>query len=100
MKILVTNDDGIYSPGLSCLAQVASSYGEVIVVAPEIEQSSTGQARTPGKPIIYKKSPIHFEGIEAYRVTGPPADCVALGVHFFDHIDLVLSGVNIGSNLG
>src|SRR5680860_1092769 len=100
MKILLTNDDGIYSPGLSCLAQVAASYGEVIVMAPDIEQSSMGQAITSGRPITYKKSPIHFEGIEAYRVTGTPADCVALGTHLFDNIDLVLSGINIGSNLG
>ncbi len=100
MKILVTNDDGIYSPGLSCLAKVAAAYGEVIVMAPDIEQSSMGQAITSGKPITYKKSPIHFEGIEAYRVTGTPADCVALGTHLFEDIDLVLSGINIGSNLG
>lgn len=100
MKILVTNDDGIYSPGLSCLARVASAYGEVIVMAPDVEQSSMGQAITSGKPITYKKSPIHFEGIEAYRVNGTPADCVALGTHLFEGIDVVLSGVNIGSNLG
>ncbi|HET8737811.1 MAG TPA: 5'/3'-nucleotidase SurE, partial [Pricia sp.] len=100
MKILVTNDDGIYSPGLSCLAQVASSYGEVIVMAPDVEQSSMGQAITSGRPITYKKSPIHFEGIEAYRVAGTPADCVAMGTHLFENIDLVLSGINIGSNLG
>ncbi|OEY72368.1 5'/3'-nucleotidase SurE [Salegentibacter salarius] len=100
MKILVTNDDGIYSPGLMCLAQVAAEYGEVIVMAPDIEQSSMGQAITSRKPITYKKSPIHFEGIEAYRVTGTPADCVALGSHLFEDIDLVLSGVNIGSNIG
>jgi len=100
MKILVTNDDGIYSPGLMCLAQVASKYGEVIVMAPDIEQSSMGQAITSGKPITYKKSPIHFEGIEAYRVNGTPADCVALGTHLTEDIDLVLSGINIGSNLG
>lgn len=100
MKILVTNDDGIYSPGLSCLAKVAAAHGEVIVMAPDIEQSSMGQAITSGKPITYKKSPIHFEGIEAYRVTGTPADCVALGTHLFEDIDLVLSGINIGSNLG
>ena len=100
MKILVTNDDGIYSPGLSCLAQVASYYGEVIVMAPDIEQSSMGQAITSGKPITYKKSPIHFEGIEAYRVNGTPADCVALGIHLFEDIDIVLSGINIGANLG
>ena len=100
MKILVTNDDGIYSPGLKCLAEAASEYGEVIVMAPDIEQSSMGQAITSAKPITYKTSPIHFEGIEAYRVSGTPADCVALGTHLFDDIDLVLSGINIGANLG
>jgi 5'-nucleotidase len=100
MKILVTNDDGIYSPGLSCLAKAAANFGEVIVMAPDVEQSSMGQAITSAKPITYKKSPIHFEGIEAYRVNGTPADCVAMGTHLFEDIDLVLSGVNIGANLG
>ncbi|WP_424494440.1 5'/3'-nucleotidase SurE [Salinimicrobium sp. GXAS 041] len=100
MRILVTNDDGIYSPGLKSLAEAATKYGEVIVMAPDIEQSSMGQAITSGKPIKYKKSPIHFEGIEAYRVSGTPADCVALGAHLFENIDLVLSGINIGANLG
>jgi 5'-nucleotidase len=100
MKILVTNDDGIYSPGLSCLAKCAAEYGEVIVMAPDVEQSSMGQAITSAKPITYKKSPIYFEGIEAYRVSGTPADCVALGTHLFEDIDLVLSGINIGANLG
>lgn len=100
MKILVTNDDGIYSPGLSSLANCAAEYGEVIVMAPDVEQSSMGQAITSGKPITYKRSPIHFEGIEAYRVTGTPADCVAMGTHLYEDIDLVLSGINIGSNLG
>jgi 5'-nucleotidase len=100
MKILVTNDDGIYSPGLSCLAKCASKYGEVIVMAPDVEQSSMGQAITSARPITYKTSPIHFEGMEAYRVSGTPADCVALGVHLFDDIDIVLSGINIGANLG
>lgn len=100
MRILVTNDDGIYSPGLKCLAEAATKYGEVIVMAPDVEQSSMGQAITSGKPFKYKKSPIHFEGMEAYRVSGTPSDCVALGTHLFDDIDLVLSGINIGANLG
>ncbi|AYN67564.1 5'/3'-nucleotidase SurE [Euzebyella marina] len=100
MKILVTNDDGIYSPGIFSLAQVAAEFGEVLVMAPDVEQSSMGQAITSGRPITYKKSPIHFEGIEAYRVAGTPADCVALGLHLFESIDLVLSGINIGANLG
>lgn len=100
MKILVTNDDGIYSPGLSCLALAAANYGEVIVMAPDVEQSSMGQAITSAKPITYKTSPILFDNIEAYRVSGTPADCVALGTHLFPNIDIVLSGVNIGANLG
>ncbi|MEH6679191.1 MAG: 5'/3'-nucleotidase SurE [Sediminicola sp.] len=100
MRILVTNDDGIYSPGLSCLAKVAAHYGEVIVMAPDIEQSSMGQAITSGRPITYKKSPIHFDDLQAYRVSGTPADCVALGTHLFEKIDLILSGINIGANLG
>lgn len=100
MKILVTNDDGIYSPGLACLAKVAAQYGEVIVMAPDVEQSGMGQAITSTKPITYKKSPIHFEKMKAYRVNGTPADCVALGAHLFQGIDVVLSGINIGANLG
>lgn len=100
MKILVTNDDGIYSPGLACLAKVASSFGEVIVMAPDIEQSSMGHAITSGRPITYKTSPIIFDEIEAYRVNGTPADCVAMGIHLFKDFDVVLSGINMGANLG
>lgn len=100
MKILVTNDDGIYSPGLACLAKVASSFGKVIVMAPDIEQSSMGHAITANRPITYKTSPIVFDDIEAYRVNGTPADCVAMGIHIFKDFDLVLSGINMGANLG
>lgn len=100
MKILVTNDDGIYSPGLVCLAKVASSFGKVIVMAPDIEQSSMGHAITANRPITYKTSPIIFDDIEAYRVNGTPADCVAMGLHIFKDFDIVLSGINMGANLG
>ena len=100
MRILVTNDDGIYSPGIASLAKVASRFGEVRVVAPDVEQSSMGHAITATRPLLYKKSPITFEGIEAYRVNGTPADCVALGSHLWDKVDVVLSGINLGSNLG
>ena len=99
MKILVTNDDGIYSPGIAALAKIATRFGEVRVVAPDVEQSSMGHAITASRPLFYKKSPINFEGIEAYRVNGTPADCVALGSHL-SHTDVVLSGINMGSNLG
>lgn len=100
MKILVTNDDGIYSPGIAALAKAATRFGEVRVVAPDVEQSSMGHAITASRPLFYKKSPIVFEGLQAYRVNGTPADCVALGTHMWDHTDLVLSGINMGTNLG
>ena len=100
MRILVTNDDGIYSPGISALAQIASQFGEVRVVAPDVEQSSMGHAVTHSRPLTYKKSPIEFPGIEAYRVNGTPADCVALGSHLWSKTDVVLSGINLGPNLG
>ena len=100
MRILVTNDDGIYSPGISSLAQIASQFGEVRVVAPDVEQSSMGHAVTHSRPLTYKKSPIEFPGIEAYRVNGTPADCVALGSHLWSKTDVVLSGINLGANLG
>ena len=83
MRILVTNDDGIYSPGIAALAKIASRFGEVRVVAPDVEQSSMGHAVTHSRPLTYKKSPIVFEGLEAYRVNGTPADCVALGTHLW-----------------
>ena len=100
MKILVTNDDGIYSPGIASLAKVASRFGEVRVVAPDVEQSSMGQAITSSRPLSYKKSPIHFEGDQAFRVNGTPSDCVALGTHLWSKTDVVLSGINLGPNLG
>jgi 5'-nucleotidase len=100
MRILVTNDDGIYSPGIAALAKIATKFGEVRVVAPDVEQSSMGHAITATRPLLYKKSPIHFEGIEAFRVNGTPADCVALGSHLWQKTDIVLSGINLGLNLG
>jgi 5'-nucleotidase len=100
MRIIVTNDDGIYSPGLSALAKVATRFGQVYVVAPDVEQSSMGHAVTHSRPLSVKKSPIAFEGIEAFRVNGTPADCVALGTHLYAKTDMVLSGINMGANLG
>jgi 5'-nucleotidase len=98
MRILVTNDDGIYSPGLMALATVASKLGEVRVVAPDIEQSSMGHAVTAGRPLKYR--PVMREAFEAYRVDGTPADCVALGGFHWEDVDVVLSGINLGLNLG
>lgn len=100
MRILITNDDGIYSPGIAALAKVATKFGEVTVVAPDVEQSSMGHAVTHSRPLSYKNSPIRLEGINAFRVNGTPADCVALGTHLHAKTDVVLSGINLGPNLG
>jgi 5'-nucleotidase len=100
MRILITNDDGIYSPGIAALARIAAQFGEVRVVAPDVEQSSMGHAVTHSRPLSYKASPIKFDGLEAYRVNGTPADCVALGTHLWGNVDVVLSGINMGPNLG
>jgi 5'-nucleotidase len=99
MRILVSNDDGIYSPGIAALARVARKFGDVRVVAPDVEQSSAGHAITASRPVRYRRTQI-FDDIEAYRVNGTPADCVALGAYHWDLVDVVLSGINLGPNLG
>ena len=98
MRILISNDDGIYSPGILALARIASRFGEVRIVAPDVEQSSMSHAITASRPLRYR--PIRLGDFEAYRVNGTPADCVALGTHHWQHVDLVLSGINLGLNLG
>src|SRR5438270_1115430 len=98
MRILISNDDGVYSPGIAALAKVASSFGEVRIVAPDVEQSSMSHAITSSRPLRYKR--VRVGDFEAYRVNGTPADCVALGAHRWGHVDLVLSGINLGLNLG
>ena len=98
MRILIANDDGIYSPGIATLAEVAKKFGDVRVVAPDVEQSSAGHAITASRPLSYRRTPIG--DFEAYRVNGTPADCVALGAYHWEKVDVVLSGINLGSNLG
>jgi 5'-nucleotidase len=99
MKILVSNDDGVYSPGIAALARSATRFGDVRVVAPDVEQSSAGHAITASRPVRFRPTHI-FDDIEAYRVNGTPADCVALGINQWDRVDVVLSGINLGLNLG
>lgn len=99
MRILVSNDDGIFSPGLIALAEVASKFGEVVIFAPDFEQSAVGHAITIQRPLQYHRVRM-MENFEAYRVNGTPADCVAMGLYHLGGADLVLSGINVGSNLG
>src|SRR5256885_12433635 len=98
-RILVTNDDGINAPGLKVLERVARSLSrDVWVVAPEVEQSGAAHSLTLRRPLqIRRVSPRRF------AVDGTPTDCVLLAVNRLvegRRPDLVLSGVNRGSNLG
>jgi 5'-nucleotidase len=99
MRLLIANDDGIYSPGLALLAQVARGFGDVVVVAPDVEQSSASHSISATRPLSFRRTTV-IDGVDAYRVNGTPADCVALGMFHNRDVDVVLSGVNLGPNLG
>ena len=96
-RILVTNDDGYFSPGIEALAEAMRALGEVIVVAPQTEASAVGHALT-------LRRPLRLERIDAgvYAVDGTPTDCVNLGIHevLQGPPDLVVSGINKGLNVG
>jgi 5'-nucleotidase len=96
-RILVTNDDGVYSEGLHALADALRSIGDVTVVAPLGEASAIGHALTIARPLRLERL-----RDTVYSVDGTPADCVNLGiVHVLKGLpDLVVSGINKGYNLG
>jgi 5'-nucleotidase len=97
-RIVVTNDDGIFSDGLKQLAAALSEVGEVLVVAPDREQSATGHALTLTRPLRMHKVQDNW-----YAVDGTPTDCVNLAVLAVlkdQPVDLVCSGINFGLNLG
>ena len=102
MRVLVTNDDGISAPGLWTLVNELRNIAQVVVVAPDREQSAIGTAVTLRQPLrILRAKPIVPE-VETYSVEGTPADSVilALGKLVTDKVDLVVSGINQGPNLG
>lgn len=100
--ILVSNDDGITSGGIRKLVELMAQLGEVVVVAPDSPQSGMGHAITVGDTLRLRKSDIfHDLNIEAYECSGTPADCVKLAKYHVlkeRQVDLVVSGVNHGSN--
>ena len=102
MRILLTNDDGIHSKGIFALAKELIKFAEVIIVAPEREQSAIGHAITMHQPLRSKKINFHEMNIDAWWVSGTPADCVKLGMDFIleEAPDVVVSGMNNGENLG
>ena len=99
--ILVSNDDGFFSNGIKALARLAAEFGRVVVIAPDREQSAVGHAVTIHEPLRANRVQV-VDGIEGFAVTGTPADCVKLAHDQLleEKPDLVLSGINHGSNAG
>src|SRR5438094_1214442 len=97
MRLLLTNDDGILAHGLECLEQAAEPLGEVVVVAPDREQSPTSHSRT----LHHVIRPVR-RGDRRWQVGRTPTDCVMLAVEALmpQRPDFVLSGINHGQNMG
>jgi len=102
VRILLCNDDGIHAPGISILHQAVSGFGELRVVAPDVERSAAGHAITLADPI--KSTPVEKDGVFfGDAIGGTPADCIKLAVCALMKNappDLILSGINLGSNTG
>ena len=103
-RLLLTNDDGIYAPGLVTLANRLHEAGyPLAVVAPDRERSSVGHALTLNRPIrLWEAERGHYApGVDIFGCDGTPSDCVVLGMEVIDPtVDLVVSGINRGPNLG
>ena len=104
MRILIGNDDGIYSPGVLCLANTLARAGhDITVVCPDRERSATGHALTLHKPLRVEAVRAPFdESVKAWASSGTPSDCIKLGLDEFlkEPPDWVVSGINRGANLG
>ncbi|MFS8582627.1 MAG: 5'/3'-nucleotidase SurE [Limnochordales bacterium] len=100
MRVLITNDDGIRAPGIQALVEARPEGAEVWVMAPDRERSATGQAITIHKPLRVDEVPMG-PGVKAFQLNGTPSDCVKVATALMDaRPDIVLSGINRGSNLG
>jgi len=101
MRFLLTNDDGIYASGLNALNDALSKDAECLIVAPEREQSAVGHAITLARPLMVRH--VQKNGkFFGYAVAGTPADCVKIGIKELADkpVDLVVSGINLGPNVG
>ncbi|MBR5546961.1 MAG: 5'/3'-nucleotidase SurE [Clostridia bacterium] len=100
MKICITNDDGIFSEGITLLAEWAKKLGEVVIVAPKVQQSGKAHSIEIHKAFEVKRVE-HPTGLRAYSVDSTPADCVRIAlVAMQENFDIVFSGINCGYNLG
>ncbi len=97
MKVLVSNDDGYFAPGITLLAEALGRLGEVTVVAPERDRSGASNSLTLDRPLVVRRAPNGY-----YSVNGTPTDCVHIAVTgLLDFTpDVIVSGVNLGANMG
>ena len=97
MKILVSNDDGYFAPGITLLAEALRQMGEVTVVAPERDRSGASNSLTLDRPLTVRRAPNGY-----FSVNGTPTDCVHIAVTgLLDFTpDVIVSGVNLGANMG
>lgn len=102
MRVLLTNDDGIASPGLHALAEAFVAAHQIVVVAPEHERSASGHAITLHKPLRARPVTAFVPGVQAWATNGTPADCVVLAVGELLRWrpDVIVAGINVGPNLG
>jgi 5'-nucleotidase len=102
VRILVSNDDGVYADGIWTLARELSRVAEVVIVAPDREQSAVGTAVSLRKPLRVQKLVPLIPSIQAFSVEGTPSDSVIVGLGkvVTEKIDMVFSGINQGTNLG
>lgn len=102
LKILVSNDDGIYAEGIFTLVKELSKIAKVFVVAPDRERSATAHAITMHKPLRAEKVEIFGPEVTAFKINGTPSDCVKLALDALleEPPDFVISGINRGPNLG
>jgi len=100
-KILITNDDGIFSSGINALSDVMSEIGDVTIVAPNNEQSAKSHALTLQNPIKFKSVSLK-NGFQGWSVQGTPVDCAKIALKSILNYkpDLIISGINQGANLG
>jgi 5'-nucleotidase len=100
-NILVTNDDGVLAPGLLALAQEMRHLGKVTILAPDRNWSNGGHVKTLDRALRLREFQL-ADGSQAFGSDGAPSDCVALGTlgYFKEKFDLVVSGINVGANLG
>lgn len=101
-KILITNDDGIDSPGIKLLAKTARKFGEVWVIAPDGQRSAASHSITLRNSMtLYEDKDFGVEGVHAFKTSGSPADCVRFGSrNIVKDVDCVFSGINFGYNIG